>query len=149
MEYKKLNLGHILPYFKYGLFIYSNEYDEVFRLNQINDFGDFKLWIHNSDDFNKKYLIKENLTGLAFMLDDVKPLLKPIEEILNNEEDLNSITIHSRSVIEMDLENKEFIKLSESELFENILYNDIKYLFSKHYDVFDLISENLAIKKES
>jgi hypothetical protein len=144
-----LELKHITPYFNHGLFIYSEEYDEIFRINQINKFGDFKLWIHNSDEYNKIYLNRENLTGLGFKLNKIKPILKPLSELLTNKEDLDNITPYSLHFIENNLEIEEFVNLSENGMVDQVLYSDVEYLLSKHYDIYNLILNNLALDKNN
>lgn len=140
----ELELKHIIPYFDHGLFIYSEEYDVYLQVSEIKQYGDFKIWCHISDDYNKEFLNENDCNGWGFKLDKIKPLLKPLKDLLDNKEDKKHITPHSLHFIENNFEIKEILVNSYNKIIDQALYSDVEYLLSQHYDVFDLIDNELA-----
>lgn len=143
----ELELKHIISYFNYGLIFYSKEYDAYLRINEIKQYGDFKIWINILDDYNKNFLKKQNIEGLGFELNKIMPLLKPLDLLLNNVEDKKHITQYSLYFIENNLEIKEFVNKSQNGMVDQALYSDVEYLLFQHYDIYNLILNNLAINK--
>jgi hypothetical protein len=93
------------------------------------------------------YNVQEHgiLTLPAVMSGKAKPILRPILNLWlsENERDRNKLTEWDLEYIENSLNIWNYYEIQS--LVEDVSYEHVQYLLSRHYDIFNLIMENLAI----
>lgn len=127
----KLELKHLAPYLPYGLKVNNNEVN----LLMVIDVRDY---------YKPKDLISlDSVVGSTYL----KPILRPLSDLWSN----NAIEEDRDQLSEWDIERIQdalaFIPMGliHKSIVDKLNYDSVEYLLSKHYDVFNLIPEGLAI----
>jgi hypothetical protein len=136
---KKIELKHIAPYLPYNLKYCRVSKSVVTLKNEVKEMGVVSTTgnIHN---------INNNLLG-DYTNVSYLPILKPLSDLTNEELRLAMNKVEFISHIDWTTTEREGIikRYSYDRWLNDIPYVIIQYLFSKHYDVFDLIKKGLAI----
>lgn len=139
-----LELKHLSPYLPYGLKFVSH-LDEIENYPKRN-----KLW--TLDGISKlfgDYCLNTLENSDAYPIKTIKPILKPLSDLSN--EDLRLAMYNLKHYSHIDWTTIEREKLIEDRgfdgWFKDIPYVIVNYLFENHYDVFRLIDKKLAISK--
>lgn len=128
----KLEIKHLAPYLPYGLMIDASYYDEEKPL----------IISYIDNNLNAIVLCGQNVGAFAipiiqeYDLDKAKPILKPLSELTKEELRTQGFGSH---IDYLTHENKGV------EWTLKAPYEMVNYLFEKHYDVFRLIDQGLAI----
>ena len=88
MDKEKLQLKHIAPYLPYGL-RFINKNGAILRMDAMQTNG-YKVWAHkkytkgvpDESDINYKYLNSLNCSGEGYFLRQVKPILRPLSDLV-------------------------------------------------------------------
>jgi hypothetical protein len=141
----KLKFENVSPYLPYGLkCMYKNEVFEMtslFRpsklsINHLFYKKVWPVWADDSSEFNHDYLHKKSCCGKGHSLKDIKPILRPLSDLLNPEfrqiaHDLGADIDYEAAVYDIQR------GWTKQHLYEILLQN--------HFDVFGLIDAGLAI----
>ena len=125
----KLTLNHLAPYLPYGLKcncmgLAVDDYDDSLGAKIVEIVGLNSFVEIQEDD--------RNITE-EYGYDEVFPLLKPMSILTRKELVEEGFCTH----IDFILDGRDFIIEAP--------YNMLDFLFSKHYDVFGLINQRLAV----
>lgn len=159
----KLELKHITPYLPYQLMVLNIQVDKLMRLSSVSSLG-----FINEKDYQ---------FGVSpFGVDTIKPILRPLSSMTKDEAyELINIVISDDKIKNINIKNEDSLVAVSSQREHGlyVLYIDSKnrsvevyyedysciapnypisyeiyeWLFSKHFDVFNLIENNLAIDK--
>ncbi len=129
----KLELKHLAPYLPYGLLVL----DELKQTQKIIGLK------------NETYFIENGSLYAYADIQNCNPILKPIsdlDKLIRNEFE----KYHDRQEYDKEVIDLFCIENGVDEIIENIVisslpYECVEYMFKNHYDVFDLISQGLAI----
>ena len=165
----KLELKHLAPYLPYGLQVNANNSD----LHIENFTGEISSWEYYNTRFNvwNEYKIKSHMVSI----ESIKPILRPISSMTKEEAcefgvlligkvdmedkkvrvgDMELMGDTYPTIMYQDQEDDDYsvmvqfsstgISVSVVDLMPYVAY---EWLFKNHFDVFDLIGNNLAIEK--
>jgi hypothetical protein len=132
IEALQLEAKHILPYLAHGV-----------EVEFFDGFENQKGKIHQINLDSETCLVN---TGIGcytlFHLRDIKPILKPLSDFYD---------INCPALIDTNFDLPTQLTLvdlcSKKQHYSGVSYSDMQEFFSEHIDVFDLITNNLAIKK--
>jgi hypothetical protein len=126
---EKLELKHLAPYLPYELKVKLNS--ELYQYPTIIGMVRDTIYLN----YHGK--------GLSFILNNVKPILRPLSDIKNFEDIMDEFSIRSYEAFE----NHFFDRVLGRSLncFDNVNYTIIELCFKHHLDIFDLIPKGLAI----
>jgi hypothetical protein len=129
----KQELSKLSPYLPYKL------------ICQYRDAEDMRYELVTSNIIETKGHREYGRIGIEVLLNDnnFKPILRPLETITDEFE------VNGEMINIFDKVSFTFLdfQMYEDDLITNISYKDINILLSYHFDLFDLIINNLAIKK--
>ena len=124
----RLKEKDIVGYLTYNITIYSTEWKEIFVLNE--------NFFYNKEKYRGAINLETLLSG-----NEHKPRLIPLSKI--TKEDLSTINLLISGKVELLGEEIIFI----GECFNLIEINSVlDYLYSRHYDINNLIKQGLAIE---
>ena len=165
----KLELKHLAPYLPYGLEVNANDSD----LGIKNFTGEISSWEYYNTRFNvwSEYKLESHMVSIK----NIKPILRPISSMTKEEAYEFGILTVGRTdmedkeigvgemklmgdtyptIIYQDQEDEEYsviIQFSSIGVCMGgivmISYEAYEWLFKNHFDVFNLIENNLAIEK--
>lgn len=157
----KLELKNLAPYLPYGI-KFQTPYG-ILELTNISVLDRYKVWFeaNNPKDINYKILRENHCIGKGFYLKTVKPILRPISDLVKDISlslqtysfiDLFEIGDTDGCIWEFDNSNIKTIQKLKTIAKYNVIH-DINYLphavvqlmFEYHFDVFGLIDAGLAI----
>jgi hypothetical protein len=128
----KLEIKHISPYLEHGLkvIVTSPLHKEIDYLETISYLPDNLITLQENGDWYFKTEYNDF---------NVKPILKPLSDLTFEDVDVlkDKYDISEGSTMFRDKD----ISINPMEW----IYDDIQYLFSRHFDVFGLIEKGLAI----
>lgn len=132
---KQLDIKHIAPYLPYELKVFNEYSDKVETLVSCSDVYVTLFGLHKTVSSQYSY-------------DEIKPLLHPLSMLTSEIEHNGERFVPSdRTIVGMQFGRFERgIGIVQNRLNTNtIYYKDMEYLISLHFDVFNLIPQNLAI----
>ena len=147
----KLELKHLSAYLPYGLKFRAR--GEVWEITSINTLDEFPIWAHNYWDEEKLVYYpsinrKGNFQGKGYRLSKIKPILRPLSDLKKGDLDYLINTHSTDWFSDTDIERMIHIYLSNNNLhlFIEFLPNGlVQWLIEKHFDIFGLIDQGLAI----
>ena len=134
---KKLKLEHIACYLPYRLKAYYPYKtmsgvvveNKIFTIDSIvQDGRGYPYWTHD-----KKFLSNTSFNGKGFNTSDFKPILRPLSDLTKEELKNQGFETHI-DYLTHEKGNPIFAP-----------YQMVEYLFSQHFDIFNLIDQDLAI----
>lgn len=133
---EKLTIEHLAPYVPYGLKAISG--------------NGFKFEISQISNTHVFYKTDNDFVSNIDCIDDCKPIMRPISDIVKKIKHNNEILIPSEELIErkiMDHDLDIILSVSFETLAELLprSYSLFEFLFKYHFDVFGLIEKGLAI----
>lgn len=149
-----LTIKELAPYLPYRLKC-KTKYG-IFELNTIKNSNIYKVWFettnnHNNQDFNYKLLNELKIIGKGYRIKDIKPILRPLSDLIK-EIEVNGKKFVPAYRTQLHINNRYLpftvngrIVLENRIITNTILYTDMQYLISLHFDVFGLIEKDLAI----
>lgn len=153
-----LKINHLAPYLPYELLFLAN--NEIWQLTTIEFKSNYPIWANNY--WNEKKLCffpeinkKDARSGQGFKLKKIKPILRPLSDLfklIDWDNNNDPYMIGYKYSISTFKENNKYIYVDEYEAdycSSPKAYVDITsfnwWLFEKHFDVFGLIEQGLAI----
>jgi len=120
----KIELKHLTPYLPYGLkALAQGEDKKVFDIQGITDLTDVDL--HE----------KDRTVNEQFDIEDVFPILRPLIDL--TKEEIDSFSVYPRMALRKNLYSKEILT--------RLSYYEYEFLIKNHFDIFNIIENNLAI----
>ena len=129
----KLELKHLVPYLPYKLKCKVTDLKKITIAEMHSVYSDGSCTFHN---------LVESQKGFS----KIKPILRPMSDLANDNETIyeinlflepNGLEINNWFLLKNSIDN---VAISYEEI-QNLLI----ILFKKHYDIFNLISEKLAV----
>jgi len=135
----KLELKRLAPYLPYGLNVIEEEIGEKFQVAGFNV-------------SNNEFLIHDNIEGSIeeYSVNLLKPILRPLSDLtkeieVNGEKFVPAFRTQLHLDKSLPLLHHGRILLENRIITNTISYSDMQFLISLHFDVFNLIENNLAI----
>ena len=143
----KLELKHLAPYLPYGLEVNANDSD----LGIKNFTGEISSWEYYNTRFNvwSEYKLESHMVSIK----NIKPILRPLSSMTEKESDELEDIIGCNFYIYVSGNGIEIEDIiidpwgGQSVLRMETLNRIYEWLFAHHFDVFNLIENNLAIDK--
>ncbi len=132
----KLELKHLAAYFPYGLKI------QLLRTEYFGNYRDYRLSSYS--DYPVSFSVSESVQYAA-MLSEIKPILRPLSD-LTKEIEINGEKILPLVELHRIKNNGDWIGVqNRNKSIEENPYWVIQKLLEWHFDIFELIPNNLAI----
>lgn len=137
----KLELKHIAPYLPYGL---KGRVDKESYLQEERErIGELKTI--DLADHNYELAVYGDLGYFLCDISDFKPILRPLSDLMKNNEKINPMQMLSQE-FDMSMIEHCFIEQNFTpEFIKTFRFEVVQKLFEWHFDVFGLIEQGLAI----